>query len=158
MEKDLDTLNFQCVIADEAHYFKNWTSKRSQKLLPLMTRARRVILISGTPVLNRSSEAFNLVKTLRPDIMKSFLDYAYRYCDPKERPYGVDYSTGSTNPRELNFILTQSVMIRRLKKDVLSQLPPKRRQIIEVEPDEKVLKQVKRSLADFLDVLERNPR
>jgi SNF2 family DNA or RNA helicase len=31
-------------------------------------------------------------------------------------------------------------MIRRLKKDVLAQLPPKRRQIIDVEPDEKLLK------------------
>lgn len=153
----MDTLNFQSVIADEAHYFKNWQSKRSQTLLPLLTRARRVILISGTPVLNRPSEIYNLVKTLRPDIIRSFLEYAWRYCEPKEKSYGMDYNSGSANTRELNFILSQSVMIRRLKKDVLAQLPPKRRQIIEIEPDDKLLRQVKRSLGDFLEDLERNP-
>jgi hypothetical protein len=47
-------------------------------------------LVSGTPVLNKPSEIFTLMKTLRPDIMKNFLEYAWRYCDPKEKPYGID--------------------------------------------------------------------
>lgn len=60
----------------------------------------------------------------------------------------MDFS-GSSNTRELNYILSSSVMLRRLKADVLSQLPPKRRQLIEVEVDTKYLKQVKK----FMDVV-----
>jgi len=43
---------------------------------------------------------------------------------------GIDYS-GSSNLKELNYILNK-LMIRRLKKDVLSQLPPKTRKRIEI--------------------------
>ena len=60
----------------------------------------------------------------------------------------MDFS-GSSNTRELNYILSSSVMLRRLKADVLSQLPPKRRQLIEVEVDTKYLRQVKK----YMDVV-----
>lgn len=43
----------------------------------------------------------------------------------------MDYG-GSSCTRELHRILSESVMIRRLKKDVLTELPAKRRQKIEV--------------------------
>ena len=43
----------------------------------------------------------------------------------------MDYS-GATHMAELHYILLKSYMIRRLKKDVLDELPDKRRQQIEV--------------------------
>ena len=131
---ELNTLKFKCCIADEAHYLKTRDSKRSTTLLPILTQAHRAILLTGTPMMNRPAEIFNLLRVLRPDIMKSFIDYAWRYCDPKQKDWGIDNS-GCSNERELQYILRQSVMLRRLKKDVLSQLPPKRRQRIEVIPD-----------------------
>jgi SWI/SNF-related matrix-associated actin-dependent regulator 1 of chromatin subfamily A len=75
-------------------------------------------------MLARPSELFNLLKMLRPDIFNSFYEYANRYCNPKEGPYGMDYS-GAANTRELHYMLEGKVMIRRLKKDVLKELPPK---------------------------------
>jgi SNF2 family DNA or RNA helicase len=45
-------------------------------------------------------------------------------------------------------------MLRRLKKDVLTQLPPKRRQRIEVTPDSQMFKQIKNMLGDYLEELE----
>jgi SNF2 family DNA or RNA helicase len=45
-------------------------------------------------------------------------------------------------------------MLRRLKKDVLTQLPPKRRQRIEVTPDSHMFKQIKNMLGDYLEELE----
>ena len=73
---------FKACIADEAHYLKSKDSKRSQTLLPILTQARRCILITGTPLMNRPCELFNLMKALRPDLLRNFLEYAYRYCDP----------------------------------------------------------------------------
>jgi SNF2 family DNA or RNA helicase len=47
--------------------------------------------------------------------------------------------SGLTHSSELNSLLRESVMIRRLKCDVLSQLPPMRRTVIRVEPSNKDL-------------------
>ncbi len=47
--------------------------------------------------------------------------------DRKQGHFGVDVS-GASNLAELNMVLGHTVMIRRLKRDVLTQLPHKRRQ------------------------------
>jgi len=67
----------------------------------------------------------------------------------------MDY-TGSSNSRELNYILTESFMLRRLKKEVLAQLPPKRRQRIEVQCEGAKVRIIKRALGEILDELEEN--
>jgi SWI/SNF-related matrix-associated actin-dependent regulator of chromatin subfamily A-like protein 1 len=101
-------------IADEAHMLKNWKTKRSQTLIPILMNSKRVILISGTPIVNKPQEIFNLIKIARPDITPNFFDYAARYCDPKPTPYGIDNS-GNSCLQELYYLLTSSIMIRRLK-------------------------------------------
>lgn len=68
-------------------------------------KSRRTILISGTPMLSRPVEMFNLMKAIRPDIINSFKTYAYRYCNPQNTNYGVDYS-GNACTKELHFILS----------------------------------------------------
>lgn len=118
--------DFKVCIADEAHYLKAKDSQRSQALVPLLQNAKRVILLSGTPVLAKPVEVFNLMKILRPDVHPSFTVFTQRYCDPKQTRWGMDYS-GATNGNELHYLLQKAYMIRRLKKDVLDELPDKRR-------------------------------
>ena len=60
----------------------------------------------------------------------------------------MDY-TGSSCTNEIHYLLSSNLMIRRLKIDVLHELPAKRRQKIEVQVDPKVLKEVKKALADM---------
>ena len=144
--EEIEKRRFKAIIADEAHYLKSKRSQRSQVLMPILIKAKRVVLISGTPMLSRPVELFNLCKILRPDIFQSFHAYAQRYCAPKEGRYGMDY-TGSTCLNELHYLLSQQLMIRRLKTDVLAELPAKRRQNIEVSVDQKVLKEVKKLLS-----------
>ena len=74
--------------------------------------------MSGTPVLSRPMEIYNLMKILRPDVTPSFKEFADRYCNPQTGRFGVDYS-GSACTLELHYLLTNIFMIRRLKKDVL---------------------------------------
>lgn len=56
----------------------------------------------------------------------SFREYGVRYCSGKQEPWGWTFK-GSSNTEELQIILRSCIWIRRLKSEVLSQLPPKQR-------------------------------
>ncbi len=120
---------FNYIIADEAHYLKSRSAKRTMSLTPILQRSKRVVLLTGTPILAKPMEIFSLLHILRPDKFKGFKEFGTRYCDPKMLPFGLIDWSGSSNSRELNSILNK-LMIRRLKKDVFSQLPPKKKQKI----------------------------
>ena len=79
---------------------------------------KRVLLLSGTPMMAKPAEIYNLIKMVRPDIMTDFYAYAQRYCNPKDNAWCKDYS-GAANTEELHFVLDRKIMLRRLKKDVL---------------------------------------
>ena len=82
--EEVSSKKYMVCIADEAHYLKNRDAKRSKNLMPILSASKRVLLLSGTPMLNRPVEMYNLLKILRPDIIGGFNEYAKRYCDPKE--------------------------------------------------------------------------
>jgi len=84
------------LIVDEAHFLKSRDSLRAKNLVPVIMRSKRVLLLSGTPILSRPAEIYNLLRILRPDIFYSFNDFGKRYCNPKEEHYGIDWS-GSKN-------------------------------------------------------------
>ena len=65
---------------------------RSKNLIPLLQSAKRVLLLSGTPILNKPVEIYNLMRILRPDVTPSFKEFTTRYCNPKSTNFGMDYS------------------------------------------------------------------
>ncbi|KAI8802416.1 P-loop containing nucleoside triphosphate hydrolase protein [Cladochytrium replicatum] len=138
--------NFKMVIADESHYLKSPDAKRTKNILPVLKAARRALLLSGTPALSRPIELFTQVSALDPTMFRSQMEYAKRYCDAKQGPFGWDYS-GSANLGELNWLLSRTVLIRRLKDQVLNQLPSKIRQTVIVAVDEKVRKKIQKQLS-----------
>jgi SWI/SNF-related matrix-associated actin-dependent regulator 1 of chromatin subfamily A len=117
------------LIADECHYVKNKAAKRSKRLYAL--KARRTLFLTGTPILNRPIELWAAVSFLAPEEFDSFWPFAKRYCKPCKNRYGWDFS-GATNLDELHERLRGTIMVRRTKSQVLSDLPPKRRQVIEL--------------------------
>jgi SWI/SNF-related matrix-associated actin-dependent regulator 1 of chromatin subfamily A len=141
MADKIEEKNFQFAIADEAHYLKSRDSKRSKLMVPILQKCKRVLLLSGTPILAKPVEIYPLLKILRPDLFKSFKSFGSRYCDPKHTMFGIDWN-GATNSKELHYILS-NLMIRRLKKDVLSELPPKKRQKVEIQTDGKIINQIR---------------
>ena len=122
----LKTLNFKACICDEAHYLKSRDSKRSQTLLPLLKFMKRIILITGTPMLARPVEIYNLMYIIKPHLLK-FAEFGHRYCDPQPGMGGGTDWSGCSNSQELHLILSKRIMIRRLKSEVLTELPRKRR-------------------------------
>jgi len=125
---------FDLLILDEAHYAKSQKAQRSQLVAELASCTSQKILLTGTPIVNRPAELWHLLHILDPTRWDSFFTYGKRYCDAYETNFGWDFS-GASNMEELQQILRETVMIRRLKKDVLTELPPKRRQIIELQAD-----------------------
>ena len=139
--KKLKKMKFNFVILDEAHCIKNRETIRAKNILPIAIRAKRLILITGTPLLAKPLEGYPLLYALRPDLFPYFKQYAYRYCDPQPTPFGVTWS-GTSNTKELHWLLS-TLMVRRLKKEVLNKLPPKRRQKVEIKTDPEIIEKIK---------------
>ncbi|CAD5115905.1 DgyrCDS4840 [Dimorphilus gyrociliatus] len=123
---------FKVVIVDECHLIKNNKAMRTQIAMAVIHQAKRAILLSGTPALSRPAELYTQIAAVRQNLFSSFPDFAYRYCDAKQSNWGLDTS-GSSNLGELQILLERTIMIRRLKRNVMDQLPAKTRQLITLD-------------------------
>ena len=141
----IDARVWDLLISDECHYLKNGKAQRTKAVLGARERgkppiagisARRRIFMTGTPICNRPIELWPLVQALDPtDLGRNFFAFAKRYCNAHNNGYGWDF-TGSSNLDELQTKLRAKFMVRRLKADVLTELPPKRRQIVPLSSPE----------------------
>lgn len=96
-------------------------------------QAARCVFLTGTPILNRPIELFPIVERLDPKgLGASFFGFGKRYCAASQTSFGWDFS-GASNLEELQSRLRGSIMVRRLKNDVLKELPPKRRQLMPLD-------------------------
>ncbi|XP_022951636.1 SWI/SNF-related matrix-associated actin-dependent regulator of chromatin subfamily A-like protein 1 [Cucurbita moschata] len=131
--------DFKVVIADESHYMKNAQAKRTVACLPIIQKAQYAILLSGTPALSRPIELLKQLEALYPNVYKSVHEYGNRYC--KGGTFGL--YQGASNHEELHNLMKATLMIRRLKKEVLSELPLKRRQQVFLDLAEKDIRGIK---------------
>lgn len=153
--------NFTAIIADESHYLKSTKAKRTKiffgnkRTRGLVTIADRVILMTGTPITNRPHELYHVLKTLFPRSVSdlSYINFLDRYCVYYiNAPFGR-VITGAKNQEELNIKLRSGFMVRRLKKDVLKQLPSKQYQIIELTNDHNVKKLIEQEKICNFDIM-----
>lgn len=114
-------------------------------MLPLLKLATRRILLTGTPALSRPSELWPQLDALGFGIFPSFKQFGARYCAAWQGPWGMDY-TGSSNLAELHTVLHECVMIRRLKANVLTELPDKQRNVIYLDADPQLMEEIKRDM------------
>lgn len=119
------------VIFDEAHSLKNLKSLRGAAGQTLAHHAKKCMMVTGTPILNRPIEMFSLLNCINPIEWNSEEDFARQYCEGhwQELPNKtrIYYDKGASHLDDLMARARNTCMFRRLKKDVLHQLPPKRR-------------------------------
>lgn len=143
----------RAVVLDECHWIKDRSAKRTVAVLGVAGAARHVLALSGTPVLNGPAEFYNTLNLLRPGRFGSWWRFAQRYCGLHHNGYGWDAS-GATNVGELAAVLRgENIMIRRLKSDVLRDLPPKRRLVLHVELDGRACAEVDAAATEVREVL-----
>ena len=118
------------IIIDESHYLKNSKAKRTQATLRLAQLCDYVLCLSGTAISSRPVEFFNTLNLLSPDQFPNEWKYKMRYCDAWNNGFGWDFS-GSSYTKELNEMI-RDFTIRRLKSEVLPDLPPKTRTFLPV--------------------------
>jgi SNF2 family DNA or RNA helicase len=118
-------------VFDEIHYLKNSKAQRTAASIRVGRLSQKVIGLSGTAISSRPAEFFNSLNLLSSAQFPSEWDFKQRYCDPWHNGFGWDFK-GASNTKELNE-RTRDMCIRRLKKEVLTELPDKVRQFIPIE-------------------------
>lgn len=124
----LKDLKFQCIVLDESQNIKNFTSQTTTAVQMLSSDHR--FALSGTPMENNLTELYSLFCFLNPTMFGTLDDFNASYTYPIQK-YGDKDATSSLRRKIFPFIL------RRLKKDVLKELPERIDQTIYVEMSEK---------------------
>ncbi|MCI5212688.1 MAG: DEAD/DEAH box helicase, partial [Candidatus Electrothrix sp. ATG2] len=138
LEADLLTApDWQTVVLDEAQAIKNMQTKRSKAAMELKAEFR--LITTGTPVENHLGELWTLFYFRNPGLLGSFKRCQEKFAGPIERD-----QDGDTRNRLRKLI--RPFILRRLKSDVLQELPPKTEINLEVEmsKDELVLYEAQR--------------
>jgi SWI/SNF-related matrix-associated actin-dependent regulator 1 of chromatin subfamily A len=149
LNKKFDELNknWDLMICDEAHYIKNENAIRSKCVINLSEKSEKLILLTGTPIKNRIQELFNILKVLKHPLSDNWYKFAVKYCGYTKNEngyYEFDESLVTDKVLEdLQTTLRQTIMVRRMKSEVLAELPDKRRQLIKIEPDATIRKFIK---------------
>lgn len=116
---ELQALKFDIAIFDEAHYLKNPKAKRTAACMELYTP--RSFLLTGSPMLNKVDELWPLLWRIDKNAYPDYYSFKARYC--VMGGYKNKEIIGVQNEQELTLRL-QSVMLRRLKDDVLKLKKP----------------------------------
>jgi SNF2 family DNA or RNA helicase len=95
---------------------------------------------------------FNTINVVKPGLI-SFWAYVHQYCAAKNTRWGWDFS-GASNTEELHRLLSDTIMIRRLKKDVLKDLPPKIKTVLPLEMEDKVAREYRYAESNLIEWLQ----
>ncbi len=101
-----ERMRLAMLVIDEAHYIKNPDAQRSQNIRCLDNESERIVLMTGTPLENHVEEMCSLIDFIRPDMSDEARELA------------------STTYAQTFREKLAPLYLRRLREQVLSELPP----------------------------------
>ncbi len=151
VDKDLNDVKFDYIIADEAHRMKSPKSKWTRAIWKLDAEHR--IALTGTPIGNHPGDLWALLHFIAPDEFPSKGAYVERYCATRYSPFGGMDITGLEPENQQEFYhLLDSMFIRRTKQEIMDRkievsnierhvtLPPKHRKVYKAMRDDLIAK------------------
>lgn len=120
----LSSRTWKTIVLDEAQAIKNILTKRSQAAMSLQGEFK--VITTGTPIENHLTEFYTLFNFINPGLLGSLKRFNERFAIPIER-------YGSREARRRLKKLVQPFILRRLKSQVLEELPPRTDVILRVE-------------------------
>lgn len=134
---------FKSVVIDESHKCKSTKTQQSKFVEGICKGKEYILELTGTPVVNNNTDLIQQLKIMgRLEDFGGYKCFVERFCDgPKQ----------SSNVKELNWRLSSTCFFRREKAKVLTQLPDKSRQYIEVDISNR--KEYDKAEADLIQYL-----
>jgi SWI/SNF-related matrix-associated actin-dependent regulator 1 of chromatin subfamily A len=140
----LATRQPKAVIFDESHYIKTSGAKRTQAARVIAKKQQNILMLTGTPVLNRPAELMTQLAVMdRLAELGGAREFKRRYIDPiraaqlaatteEAQRLAIENSAAL---HELNDRIRSVCYIRRTKAQVMTDLPAKRRVVVPIELD-----------------------
>lgn len=118
----LEAQEFSAVVLDEAQYIKNHATKTARAVKRLTARHR--FALTGTPIENRLSEIWSIMDFLMPGFLGTYALF--------RRRYEIDILGGDERVAQRLQALVGPFVLRRMKTDVLTDLPAKQETTVHV--------------------------
>ncbi|WP_295128195.1 DEAD/DEAH box helicase [uncultured Chitinophaga sp.] len=109
-------VNWNTIVLDEAHTIKNYQTRTSKAAMQLKGNFR--LALTGTPIQNHLGEIWNLFNFLNPGLLGDLPNFRKQFITPAAN------NPESMAKKHLKKLIAP-FMLRRLKSDVLEELPPK---------------------------------
>ncbi len=120
----LESVTWQIVVLDEGQSIKNAATKRSKAAMRL--KGKFCLITTGTPIENHLGELWNLFRFINPGLLGSYKQFNARFGIPIEKHHDRDARM------KLKKII-RPFMLRRIKSQVLDELPPRTEVTLRVE-------------------------
>ena len=144
----LPQLGFRAVVFDEIQELRHAGTEKYSAASLLAESCERVIGLSGTPIYNRGAEIWNVINILDFHCLGDWESFTREWCDG----YGNHLVR---DPALLGAHLKrEGLILRRTKREVLSELPPKRKLVQEIDADDKVYRELMRPVMEMLGSLQ----
>ena len=150
VRNDIENLmkhKFEIIVLDESQNIKNINSQTTKAVLLL--NAKKRIALSGTPIENNLLELYSLFRFLNPSMFGTVQMFTNNYIVPIQK-----YSDTSTI-KELRKKI-YPFLLRRVKKEVLKDLPDKIEKLIYVDMNDEHRKYYEERRKYFYSMLEKN--
>jgi superfamily II DNA or RNA helicase len=123
----LSAVDWSSVVLDEAQAIKNPDSQVAKAAFGLKAEVR--VALTGTPVENRLEELWSIMNFANPGLLGGRRDF--------DRKWASDVSEGRAEAAQGLRKKLRPFVLRRLKKDVAQDLPPRTESVLRVNLDEK---------------------
>lgn len=124
-------IEFKYIIADEAQYIKNNNTQNAKKIKVIHSETRYAL--TGTPIENSLSELWSIFDFIMPGYLLSYKKFKEQY----EIPITKDNDIDCMNRLKM---MIEPFVLRRIKKEVLTELPDKTVTVLNNEMQDEQLK------------------